>query len=301
MKSKREQLYMLMAFVGNAIFGFSFLFSKLAMTVAEPFILLAARFTVAFALMTVLQLTGLVKCDLKGKDLKPLLILGLLQPVIYFICESYGIKFSSSSFAGTLIALIPIAGVALGAVMLGEKPTTAQLLFSLLSVAGVIVMTVMDDFGSFQWKGFLFLLGAVFSGAMFSVHSRSIAQAYTSFERTYVMFAVGTAAFVVMAILRVGTRWELWVTPLTSGTFWVSILYLSCVSSIGAFLLLNKALDVLDVTRSLVFANVTTVISVLAGVFFLKEHFSPIQALGIVMVIVGVYGVNRPVKNGVKV
>lgn len=291
---------MLMAFVGNAIFGFSFLFSKLAMTVAEPFILLAARFTVAFALMTVLQLTGLVKCDLKGKDLKPLLILGLLQPVIYFICESYGIKFSSSSFAGTLIALIPIAGVALGAVMLGEKPTTAQLLFSLLSVAGVIVMTVMDDFGSFQWKGFLFLLGAVFSGAMFSVHSRSIAQAYTSFERTYVMFAVGTAAFVGMAILRVGTRWELWVTPLTSGTFWISILYLSCVSSIGAFLLLNKALDVLDVTRSLVFANVTTVISVLAGVFFLKEHFSPIQALGIVMVIVGVYGVNRPVKNEAK-
>lgn len=301
MKNRQERLYMLMAFVGNAIFGFSFLFSKLAMTVAEPFILLAARFTVAFALMTVLQLTGLVKCDLKGKDLKPLLILGLLQPVIYFICESYGIKFSSSSFAGTLIALIPIAGVALGAVMLGEKPTTAQLLFSLLSVAGVIVMTVMDDFGSFQWKGFLFLLGAVFSGAMFSVHSRSIAQAYTSFERTYVMFAVGTVAFVGMAILRVGTRWELWVTPLTSGTFWVSILYLSCVSSIGAFLLLNKALDVLDVTRSLVFANVTTVISVLAGVFFLKEHFSPIQALGIVMVIVGVYGVNRPVKNEVKV
>lgn len=300
MKNRQEHLYMLMAFVGNAIFGFSFLFSKLAMNIAEPFILLAARFTVAFALMTVLQLTGLVKCDLKGKDLKPLLILGLLQPVIYFICESYGIKLSSSSFAGTLIALIPIAGVALGAVMLGEKPTTAQLLFSLLSVAGVIVMTVMDDFGSFQWKGFLFLLGAVFSGAMFSVHSRSIAQAYTSFERTYVMFAVGTIAFVVMAILRVGTRWELWVTPLTSGSFWISILYLSCVSSVGAFLLLNKALDVLDVTRSLVFANVTTVISVLAGVIFLKEHFSPIQAVGIVMVIVGVYGVNRPVKEEAK-
>lgn len=74
--------------------------------------------------------------------------------------------------------------------------------------------------------------------------------------------------------------------------FWISIVYLSGVSSVGAFMLLNKALDVLEVARSLVFANITTVISVLAGVFFLKEQFSAIQAIGIVMVIVGVYGVN---------
>ncbi|MCQ2558715.1 MAG: EamA family transporter, partial [Oscillospiraceae bacterium] len=54
-----------------------------------------------------------------------------------------------------------------------------------------------------------------------------------------------------------------------------------------------KALDVLDVSRSLVFANITTVISVLAGVLFLKESFTPVQFIGIVMVVVGVYGVNR--------
>lgn len=293
MNRRRERLHMLMAFTGNAIFGFSFLFSKLAMNVAEPFVLLTVRFAAALALMTVLRMLGLVQCDLKGKNLKPLLLLGLYQPVVYFICESYGIKYTSSSFAGIIIALIPIAGVALGAALLKEKPTLAQAAFSLLSVAGVIVMTVMDDLGNFQWRGFLFLLGAVVSGAMFSVHSRSIAQQYTSFERTYVMFAVGTVAFGVMAALRLGTNWDLWITPLTSGKFWVSILYLSCVSSVGAFLLLNKALDVLDVARSLVFANVTTVISVLAGVIFLSEHFSPIQAVGIVMVIVGVYGVNR--------
>lgn len=290
--SKQENLHMLMAFTGNAIFGFSFLFSKLAMDVAEPFVLLAVRFCTAFVLMHILRMLRVVPCNLKGKNLRPLLLLGLMQPVIYFICESYGIRETSSSFAGIIIALIPIAGVALGALVLKEKPTLRQLIFSVLSVAGVIVMTAVDGMGTFQWKGFLFLLGAVLSGAMFSVQSRSIADQFTAFERTYVMFGMGTVVFAAMAVLRIGTSWDLWIRPLTSGGFWVSILYLACVSSVGAFLLLNKALDVLDVTRSLVFANVTTVISVLAGVLLLHEHFSAIQAVGIVMVIVGVYGVN---------
>lgn len=285
---------MLMAFTGNAIFGFSFLFSKLALNVAEPFVLLAARFSVAFLLMTVLMVTGLVKCDLKGKDIKPLIILGLWQPVVYFICESYGIKFTSSSFSGTIIALVPIMGILLGVFILREKPTLVQILFSILSVAGVIVMTVTDDMGSgFQWKGFVLLLGAVLAAAMFSIQSRSIADQFTSFERTYVMFGLGTVVFVVMALLRTGLNMGLWMGPLTNGGFWISIVYLSCVSSVGAFLLLNKALDVLPVARSLVFANVTTVISVLAGVFILHEHFTPVQIVGIAMVLIGIYGVNR--------
>lgn len=291
--SRKESLYMLMAFTGNAIFGFSFLFSKLAMDVADPFVLLSMRFLTAFIVMNILRFTGLVPCNLKGKDIKPVILLGILQPVLYFIGESYGIKYSSSSFAGILISLIPIVGLVLGAVILKEKPTTPQVLFSILSVAGVLVMTVSGEGGAFQIKGFLILLIAVFTGAMFSVQSRSIAGKFTAFERTYVMFAIGTIAFVSMAVIKIGTNWDMWITPLTSTGFWVSIIYLSCVSSVGAFMLLNKALDVLPVARSLVFANVTTVISVLAGVLILKEHFTMVQVAGIIMVLIGVYGVNR--------
>lgn len=283
---------MLMSFTGNAIFGFSFLFSKLAMETADPTILLAVRFTAAFLFMNLLRILRLVRFSLRGKDLRPLLLLGLYQPICYFIFESYGIRYTSSSFAGTMIALIPIAGLALGAVLLKERPTFTQVLFSVLSVGGVIVMTAVGGMGDFGIRGFLFLVGAVFSGAMFSVQSRKTAEQFTAFERTYVMFGMGTAVFLITAIIRTLGKPEMWTVPLSDGRFWVSIIYLSCISSVGAFLLLNKALDVLDVARSLVFANAPTVISVLAGVLLLKEHFTAVQAVGIVMVIIGVWGVN---------
>ena len=290
---KKEHKYMFMSFAGNAIFGLSFLFSKLAMEVADPVVLVAVRFTVAFLLLNILRFSGVLPCNFKGKDIKPVILLGVYQPVIYFLCESYGIKYSSSSFSGIIISLIPIVGLVLGSIILKEKQTLAKILFSILSVAGVIVMTVTGGVGSFMWKGFIFLLGAVFAGAMFNIQSRSIADKFTAFERTYVMFAVGTVVFLCMAVVKVWGHFEMLTVPLTNGYFWISIVYLSCVSSVGAFMLLNKALDVLEVARSLVFANVTTVISVIAGVFILHEYFSPVQIIGIIMVIIGVYGVNR--------
>lgn len=282
-----------MSVAGNSIFGFSFLFSKLALNIAEPFVLLTMRFLIAFLIMYLLKSLGVVKMNLKGKDLKSLLLLGLLQPVIYFICESYGIMYSSSSFAGIIIALIPIAGVFLGTVILKEFPTKLQILFSIVSVAGVILMTLTGELGSFQIKGFVILLGAVVSGALFSIQSRKIADQFTAFERTYIMFGVGTVVFGIMGLVQGGRDLSVWVKPLTNGTFWISIAYLAGASSVGAFMLLNKALDVLDVARSLVFANLTTVISVFAGVLILGEHFMPLQGVGAVLVILGVYCVNR--------
>lgn len=292
MKNK-ETLYMFMAFMGNAIFGFSFLFSKIAMGEAQPLVLLAVRFAVAFALMSVLIALGIVKTDLKHKDLKPLLYMGLMQPVLYFICESYGINMSSSSFAGIIISLVPIAGLIMASILLKEAPSFRQIVFSIVSVIGVIVLTVSGRIGGFNVWGLILLLGAVFSGAMFNIMSRRIANDYSAFERTYVMFGVGVIFFVPMAIVKIGFNVNEWINPLTNGSFWLSIIYLSCVSSIGAFMLLNKALDVLPATRSLVFANVTSVISVLAGVLILHESIGIIQILGIILVLIGVYEVNK--------
>ncbi len=292
MNKSKETAYMLMAFTGNAIFGFSFLFSKVALNIAKPFILLAFRFTVAVIVMSLLIVFKVIPVNFKGKDLKPLLLLGVIQPVIYFICESYGIKLTSSSFAGVIIALIPIAGMIASAIFLKEKPTLLQVIFSILSVSGVIVMTIVDSTMSVNYLGLLLLLGAVFASSGFSIISRSISDKFTAFERTFIMFIIGSLFFDTVAIVTT-TDINDWLIPLTTPSFWLAIVYLSCLSSIGAFVLLNKVLDVLDVTRSLVFANVTTVISVLAGVLILHEQFSLVQFIGIIMALSGVYGVNR--------
>ena len=41
-----------------------------------------------------------------------------------------------------------------------------------------------------------------------------------------------------------------------------------------------------------IFSNFTTVISVLAGIFLMKDTFSPVQLAGIVIIVLSVFGVS---------
>ena len=72
----------------------------------------------------------------------------------------------------------------------------------------------------------------------------------------------------------------------------VAVLYLGILSSGVAYGLLNFANSHLTVSESSLFSNVTTVVSVLAGVLFLKEDFSLWQALGVVIILVCVFVAN---------
>ena len=115
---KRSTLATLAGLLGYSIFGFSFLFSKLALELTTPFVLLSVRFLTAFLVMNLLVLTGKMKLSLGGKPVRMLLLLGLVQPVVYFICENYGIALTSTSFSGIMLGIIPIAGLVLGRLIL---------------------------------------------------------------------------------------------------------------------------------------------------------------------------------------
>jgi drug/metabolite transporter (DMT)-like permease len=67
---------------------------------------------------------------------------------------------------------------------------------------------------------------------------------------------------------------------------------LGVLSSVGAFLLANYTLSKLPAAQTSVFANLVTVVSVIAGVFFRGESFGYFQLLGAIMIILGVFGTN---------
>ncbi len=297
-RSKNEKLSLLFAFLGYAIFGFSFIFSKQALGVATPFVLLAVRFTVAFLILNCLVLTGKFRISLKGKNIKLLLLLGIFQPIIYFICENYGVKLSATSFVGTILALVPVISLVFGMVFLREKVWPFQVFCALVSVIGVFFTTLGQDSGSINWTGLVLLLGAVCAASMFNVLSRKISEEFTAFERTYVMFALGCVIFTGIALVQCRENMpEMLLIPMANAQFWVSVIFLAGVSSVGAFLMLNHAMTYLDVAKASIFANITTIISIAAGVVILKESFGIYQVLGSVIIIASVYGVNRPVEN----
>ena len=89
MNNKSHIIPYFTAIITNFIFGLSFLFSKQALNVAGPISLLSFRFLTAFIVMTILIIVKVIKVDYKNKPMKWLIILAIVEPIIYFIFETY--------------------------------------------------------------------------------------------------------------------------------------------------------------------------------------------------------------------
>ncbi|MBQ8536351.1 MAG: DMT family transporter [Clostridia bacterium] len=285
---------MLAAAAAYSIFGLSFLFSKKALNIASPMILLCARFTVTFLVLNLMALTRVVRLNLKGKSLAGPICLGVLQPVLYFVFENYGLKYTTTSFTGMMSAVNPVFAAILGAIFLKERPAPRQWACILVSILGVMIVSTGSSSGQNTWLGCLCLVLAYLSGSGYSLVSRRMADRFTPFELTYVMFAVGFVFFLGGAWVQHGGEMPaLLLSALQEADFVTAVLFLSLASSVGAFMLINYALARLPVARAAIFANITTVVSVLAGVIVMGDPFSPLSAAAFGLILIGVWGVNR--------
>jgi len=296
MLDKEDYLPILAGVATSLIFGFSFLFTKKALDYLDIFHLLALRFAFATLLLTILKVLGIIKIDFKGKRLGLLILLGICQPVVYFICETIGLELTTSSEAGMMIALIPVLVTILGAIFLQEFPDKKQLFFIIISVIGVIFIIVMKDNteANSNLLGIFILLGAVFSAAFYNIISRKSSLQFKPIEITYLMMLMGAGVFNSISIFnhfRKGTITN-YLVPLTNLDVLFAIFYLGVLSSVLAFFLVNFTLSKLEASRSAVFANLTTIISVIAGVFFRAEPFYWFHLVGGLMIMMGVWGTN---------
>ncbi len=291
MKNTQTLIATLAALGAQVIFGFSFMFTKIALNYASPLTVIADRFIVAFIGLTIVMLASGKKIGF-GKKIWNLILMSFFQPVLYFIFESYGIELTTSAFSSVMISLIPIVSMISGIFLLKEIPSPMQYLFVALSVGGVVIMALAGNAdGSVTPLGILLLFGAVLSSVGYNILSRKISTEFTVFERTYAMATLGMVSFVTIAFIENIHNPINIISSFAEFSYTSAILYLGIVSSVIAFLLMNLANTHLPVAKTTVFANITTVVSIIAGVIFLDEKLSVLAVIATVMIIVGVCGV----------
>ncbi len=284
---------LLLGIIPAIIFGFSFVFTKVALDLFDdPYHLLALRFTFAVVILTILLLLKVIKIGLRQKNYKKLLMLSLFQPLLYFVFETLGIKFSSASQAGVMIAFIPIAVSLLAVIFLKEKTSFLQMFFITISIIGVLIINSGVSITSENLMGNLLLLGAVVSAAVYQILSRKFSTDFTAIEITYVMMWVGAVVFNVIAIYNSESLVS-YFEPLLDIKILGSLAYLGILSSVVAFFIINYVLSHVEATKAAVLANLTTIVAIIAGVMLLEEAFGFIKIIGSIMILIGVYGTTK--------
>ena len=283
----------LAAITANAIFGLSFMFSKMALNVTEPVILLCCRFSVTVLVMNLMILGKIMKPNFRGKNLKAAILVGFLQPILYFLLESYGLEYTTASFTGIIASISPVFTAVLGGILLNEKPTFKQWIFIGVSIVGVMMISLAPGGGSNTLMGCLCLLGAYLVGSLYSILVRKLSKESTAFELTYVMFTVGFLFFMGSAFVQYGSGTLSMIgNALGHKEFLIGVLYLGALASVGAFMMLNFAVAHLPVTQVMIFGSFATIISTLAGVFVMGDPFTIVTFIAFILIFAGVTGVN---------
>ena len=302
--SRKHTLAVITACIAFVIFGFSFMFSSIALSITSTMVLLCFRFTVAVITLTVVvavnSLVGRIRgkawfsFSLRGKPMGGLLLLGIVQPVLYLVFENSSIRYTSSAVTGTVLAVVPVICMLAVMFISRESVSELQVVCAVACVAGVALVETGGE-TRISFLGFFCLLMTLVCDVGYYILSRRASRQFSPLEVTYVMFLMGMIVFVPAALIQGrGQMAELFLPAIQSAPFWGSVVFLGAVSSVGAYGLLNYANATLTNSEASLIGNIATVVSVLAGVLLLRDPFSPLQAIGVVVILIFVTLANLP-------
>lgn len=296
MELRNDRLAYAAAIGHTLITGLSFMFSKIGLGYSSSWDLLAYRFTASFIAIMIPVAFKWISFDFNGEKIRRILPLAIFYPLSFFAFQTFGLQHLSSSEASILLASIPVFTLLLAAYFLREQTSLLQKLSVMVSVAGVIFITLSKgttlDFTNI--KGIMMILLSALSFSVYSILVKKLAKDFTILEMSYIMIIISFIFFSTMSLVRHlinGTTGNFF-APLSQPAFIAAFVYLGVLSSLVTSLLTNYALSKIDASRMCVFTNLSTVISIIAGVVFLKEDLFYYHIIGSLMIIGGVIGTN---------
>ncbi|MBR5384953.1 MAG: DMT family transporter [Bacteroidales bacterium] len=225
---------------------------------------------------------------IRRKDLTRFLLLSFCEPLIYFICETYGIDLTeSATYSALVIASTPIVAVSAGIVLFKEKMRLVNFIGIAVCLAGLVLVTVCaDSIGEhFVW-GLILLIVAVFAEVGHASFTKSLSNDYQPLVIVMWQFLIG-AAYLFPLFLARGLR-EYEPALYLSWDVWRPIFCLAVLCSAAAFSLWVTSIKYLGVGRSSVFQAMIPVVTALVGFILGTEILCWNQWAGIAIAMTGV-------------
>jgi len=281
--------------VANAlIIGLSFSFVKVAVTLAGPVDTLAFRFVIALAVCFLFARIRGVRPRFDWQNSLRLLPMGLCYPLGFFLFQGFGLIHATSGEAGILAATGPIFTAILAAAFIRERYNLIQSLSMCLSVAGAIYIVYRQGASLDSVAGTALLLLSALAGAGYAVLNRVLVRSFSTFEITYYLMIVGAVALGFASVVQhaVHGTFSTMLTPFSNATFTAAILYLSVFSSLLTTVFASLALKRLTSAGLTMFLNLSTVVAILVGYFWLGESVHTCHLIGAAMILAGLIGMN---------
>lgn len=223
----------------------------------------------------------------RGKDLRWIILLGLLSVPINQFVFLYGIGFTTATDAALLYATTPVLVLIASRIYLKEKLKSTKIVgaaFAFIGV-GIIVLGNGLNIGLSHVKGDVLVFIGVIAWSLYTTFGRKLVVKYGAVPTTVFGALIGTSLFTPVGVYSsIGFNYA----ALTGGQ-WAGILYLALGTSVAGYVLWYAALSKIEASKVAVFANGQPVATAILAYLFLGQGISLVFALGAVVTIAGVF------------
>lgn len=275
------------ALLSMIFWSFSFVWVKVVYEAYGPLTTVLFRLILSAGMLLAFTLLSRKLQRIKAGDLKYFVMLAFFEPFLYFMGESYGLKYVSSTVAAVIVATIPLFSPILAWYFYKEKLSRTNLFGLVITFLGVSLV-VLDNSFNFTASplGVALEFVAVLGAIGYSSVLKGISHRYNTFTIITYQNLIGAVFFLPFWLgLEMNDFLQI---PFNMKSF-AAIVKLAIFASTFAFILFTYSIRTLGINKSNIFINVIPVCVAIIAFIILGDRLNFHQMVGIAIVISGLF------------
>jgi drug/metabolite transporter (DMT)-like permease len=264
----------------------TFVWIKIALRTYRPYEIVFLRLVLASVLIFGVIFLFRQREKVQRKDMLTLLLVAFFEPFLYFLGESNGMQYVSSTLGSLIISTIPIVAAFGAWLFLKEKLNPWLFAGLVVSFGGVALLSISEPDLSGTLKGILLMLVAVFAGMFYAITVRRMTLKYRSLTIVAWQSLFGMLLMLPLFLI---FDWHHFISTKPDPTGLLTIAMMSIFASVGAFLLYTGVIRELGVIRSNIFVNLIPVFTVFLAFFILGDKITLQVTGGVALTVIGLF------------
>lgn len=275
------------AILSMIFWSFSFVWVKIVYEAYGPLTTIFFRLLISTGLMLVFTILTRKLQKIQPGDLKFFLLLAFFEPFLYFMGESYGLKYVSSTVASVIVATIPLFSPFAAWYFYKEKLARTNLFGLIITFFGVSLV-VLDTSFKFTASplGVSLEFFAVFGAIGYASVLKGMSHRYNTF--TIITYQNLIGAFFFLPFWLVFEFRDFTQVPFSAEAFG-AIIKLAIFASTFAFILFTYSIRNMGINKSNTFINVIPIFVAVFAYLILGDQLNFHQMIGIAIVISGLF------------
>ncbi|MDP2338171.1 MAG: DMT family transporter [Bacteroidota bacterium] len=275
------------AILSMIFWSFSFVWIKIVYEAYGPLTTVLFRLLISSGLMLIFTILTRKLQKIKPGDLKLFVLMAFFEPFLYFMGESYGLKYVSATVASVIVATIPLFSPIAAWYFYKEKLSRSNLFGLLITFLGVSLVVIDNSFKfTASPLGISLLFLAVMGAIGYASVLKGISHRYNTFTIITYQNLIGAVLFLPFWF---GFEFQDFAQVTFNAKAFGAIIKLAIFASTFSFILFTYSVRNMGINKSNLFINIIPVFVAVFAYLVLGDQLNFHQMIGIAIVISGLF------------